>query len=71
MTQKELIDRCNWVGGNCKLCRKPFIFACKTYQKKYKECPLDDDEWYPGRYNDEQIEEDESYVEHDTERGKR
>lgn len=58
MTQKELIDRCNWVGGNCKKCRLPYILVCKEYNKKYKECPLDDDEWHPERYNDEQIEED-------------
>lgn len=54
VTNKELIDYCNLVGGGCpRNCK--YEAACSAYEKKYGDVPYLDDAFCPENYTDEVI----------------
>lgn len=50
MTQKELIDFCNGIKGDCRNCPVHVEMECDKYQDKYRTTPFKDDANNPERY---------------------
>lgn len=49
----RLINYCTRRDGSCKKCA--YTNYCNEYQKRFGNTPLDDDEFHPERYTNEEI----------------
>ncbi len=55
VTNRDLIDFCNDMGGLCKVENCPYFEECNTYESTYGYIPFAENTFHPERYTDEVI----------------
>lgn len=55
VTNRDLIDFCNDMGGLCRVENCEYYEECNTYESTYGYIPFAEDTLHPDRYTDEVI----------------